>query len=66
MKFVEKKPDFMEDDQWEDTKQLIELTSAWIELHYGERCPDFEPHCYLCHVWSLFDAMYGRYLESVA
>ena len=26
-----------------------------IEELYGERCPDYEPHCALCSAWFLYD-----------
>lgn len=29
----------------------------WIEINYGERCPDFEKDCIVCKAWKMFDEL---------
>lgn len=35
----------------------VQMIEEAIAEHWGERCPDFEPECFLCQVWAKLDAL---------
>jgi len=50
------------DEEADMFKALARFASA-LEHWVGQRCPDFEPGCYACQVWGLYDQIKEK-LES--
>jgi len=45
-------------DRYVDSAIEAEITRQhdWITEWFGERCPDVEPNCFICRLWSAHDA----------
>jgi hypothetical protein len=38
----------------------FDLIEEALTHHAGERCPDYEPDCYVCKAWRQFDQLRGE------
>lgn len=55
------KPDFMTEDEWRDTKVLMELNRIWLKKFYGEKCPDYVNSCTCCRLWKAYETIFGDF-----
>lgn len=54
-------PGFMNEQEWEDTKVLMNLTRIWLVKFYGERCEEVSESCLNCRLWKAYDEIYGDF-----
>ena len=48
----------MTEEQFESTTKVVwRVLRPWLELHFGEKCPDYEFGCECCERWKLAEQL---------